>query len=125
MKFFEDKPIPKSFKHLIPEHFFENYEKVEALYDQQLDSIETYNLYFLQEEILNAANIENNITNMYKKTTNVCNVCLMMPQNGVFNHGKIGHIYCCYTCAKKLWKTSKKCPICHVRVQFITKMIVV
>jgi len=59
------------------------------------------------------------------RNENLCNICLIMPKNGVFNHGKIGHIYCCYPCAKQLRRKSDKCPICNLKVRFITKLITV
>jgi len=70
-------------------------------------------------------NIENSATLMNENINNICNICYIMPKNGVFNHGKIGHIYCCYSCAKKLWRKSNKCPLCNVKIKFVTKMIVV
>lgn len=53
---------------------------------------------------------------------NMCNICSKLPKNGVFNHGKIGHIFSCYPCTKNIWKKSNKCPICNTRVQYITKL---
>jgi len=70
-------------------------------------------------------NIENSVTLMNGNINNICNICYIMPKNGVFNHGKIGHIYCCYNCAKTLWRKSNKCPLCNVKIKFVTKMIVV
>lgn len=72
-----------------------------------------------------STHIENSNTLMNENINNICNICFLMPKNGVFNHGKIGHIYCCYSCAKKLWRKSNKCPLCNVKIKFVTKMIVV
>lgn len=58
-----------------------------------------------------------------KTDKGLCNICYMMPKNSVFNHGKIGHIYCCYPCAKRIKKQSDKCPYCNVKFKFITKVI--
>lgn len=60
-----------------------------------------------------------------KSTDKLCNICFIMPKNGVFNHGKIGHIFCCYPCAKKIREKSNRCPVCKVKIQFVTKMITV
>ncbi|VVC25445.1 Zinc finger, RING-type,Zinc finger, RING/FYVE/PHD-type [Cinara cedri] len=60
-----------------------------------------------------------------KNIKNICNICLGAPKNGVINHKKIGHIFSCYPCAKQIWRTSKKCPICNQKIQYVTKMITV
>lgn len=80
----------------------------------------------LQDDSTQTKNIENSINLVNDENiNNICNICLKMPKNGVFNHGKIGHIYCCYSCAKKIWKKSNKCPLCNVKIKFVTKMIIV
>lgn len=70
----------------------------------------------------------NDVTNMIEKnknSKNLCNICLKMPKNGIFNHNKIGHIYCCYSCAKQVWKKKGTCPVCNLKIKFVTKLIVV
>lgn len=71
------------------------------------------------------SNSQPGVSTRIENSNDICNICYIMPKNGVFNHGKIGHIYCCYSCAKKLWRKSNKCPLCNVRIKFVTKMIVV
>lgn len=63
--------------------------------------------------------------NLDEYTKDLCSICLIMPKNGIFNHGKIGHIYSCYQCAKNIKRISNRCPICNVKVQYVTKMITV
>lgn len=53
----------------------------------------------------------------------MCNICLINPKNGIFNHGKIGHIFSCYSCSKKIWSNTHKCPICNQKIKFLTKMV--
>jgi len=69
--------------------------------------------------------IENSSTQMNENINSICSICYIMPKNGAFNHGKIAHIYCCYSCAKKLFRKSNKCPLCNLTVKFVTKIIVV
>lgn len=78
-----------------------------------------------QKDIDKSKNIINGTTEIIKDTQNMCNICFKMPRNAIFNHGKVGHIFSCYLCAKELWKKSKMCPVCNVKVQYITKMIIV
>ncbi|XP_022175656.1 E3 ubiquitin-protein ligase Mdm2-like isoform X2 [Myzus persicae] len=109
MEYFGSKPRPKTKK------------KCNLIEDSQKSSQSN-----LQQGVSTRTKIiENNITLMNENINNICNICYIMPKNGVFNHGKIGHIYCCYPCAKKLWRKSKNCPLCNVKIKFVTKMIVV
>lgn len=56
-------------------------------------------------------------------STNNCNICYLKPKNGIFNHGKTAHVYCCYTCAKQIWSRSGKCPICNLKIRYVTKAV--
>lgn len=58
-----------------------------------------------------------------ENTDHLCNICNVMPKNGVFNHGKVGHVYCCYPCAKQWWKKFYNCPVCNAKIKFVTNMI--
>lgn len=60
-------------------------------------------------------------TDTFENTGNLCNVCFLRPKNGVFNHGNTAHVYCCYTCAKKIWYKNKKCPICGLKIRYVIK----
>lgn len=52
----------------------------------------------------------------------LCIVCAANPKNGVFVHGNIVHICCCYKCAVKVWKTNdQKCPLCKRQVTQVLK----
>lgn len=104
MEYFGKKPEPKSIKKL---KMFINNEKTYKNLDYNMSPKE----------------IESN--NDVKNKDNLCNICFLNSRNGIINHGKIGHIITCYSCAKRLWSTSNKCPLCNVKIKCVTKMIVV
>ncbi|XP_060844266.1 protein Mdm4-like isoform X4 [Rhopalosiphum padi] len=118
MDFFGSKPRSKT-KNVKRLNVFKPRKEDNLIEDSQKSSQSNS----LQDDSIQPKNIDNSIIN--EKIDNICNICFKMPKNGVFNHGKIGHIYCCYSCAKKLWKKSNKCPLCNVRIKFVTKMIIV
>ncbi|KAJ4445807.1 hypothetical protein ANN_12492 [Periplaneta americana] len=41
----------------------------------------------------------------------MCITCMINPKNGIFVHGKVGHICCCYKCALRVWAVTGKCPL--------------
>ncbi|XP_074099336.1 uncharacterized protein LOC141527658 [Cotesia typhae] len=53
----------------------------------------------------------------------LCHVCTVKPKDGAFVHGKILHIFSCYTCAIKTWKRTRRCPICQRQVKNVSKLI--
>ncbi|XP_047530915.1 E3 ubiquitin-protein ligase Mdm2-like [Vanessa atalanta] len=53
-----------------------------------------------------------------------CVVCVSQPKTGVFAHGRIAHICCCYTCAVKIWKRAGRCPVCNCRVSNVLRAVV-
>ncbi|XP_006147353.1 E3 ubiquitin-protein ligase Mdm2 isoform X4 [Tupaia chinensis] len=48
-----------------------------------------------------------------------CVICQGRPKNGCIVHGKTGHLMACFTCAKKLKKRNKPCPVCRQPIQLI------
>nr|6SQR_A Chain A, E3 ubiquitin-protein ligase Mdm2 [Felis catus] len=48
-----------------------------------------------------------------------CVICQTRPKNGCIVHGKTGHLMACFTCAKKLKKRNKPCPVCRQPIQMI------
>lgn len=56
--------------------------------------------------------------------SNLCIVCCVEPKSGVFAHGKIAHICCCYKCAVKVWNKAKRCPICNCKVSNVLRAVV-
>lgn len=64
-------------------------------------------------------------TDVLKNSLNLCSICLLKPKNGIFNHGNTSHLYCCYTCAKRIWIRKGKCPICNSKVSYVTKLNIV
>ncbi|XP_053604925.1 E3 ubiquitin-protein ligase Mdm2-like [Plodia interpunctella] len=55
---------------------------------------------------------------------NLCITCCVEPKSGVFAHGKIAHICCCYKCAVKVWTKSKRCPVCNCKVSNVLRAVV-
>lgn len=55
----------------------------------------------------------------------MCNICLIKPKDGFFNHKKTSHNYSCYNCSKRVWRQTGKCPICNSKIMCVTKGIVV
>ncbi|CAG4928786.1 unnamed protein product [Colias eurytheme] len=54
----------------------------------------------------------------------MCIVCFAEPKSGVFVHGRIAHICCCYKCAVKVWAKAKRCPVCNCKVSNVLKAVV-
>lgn len=117
MEYFENKP---TFKQKRIRHFREE----NVLKDSQESSFGSSCELLSQKENFNSKDIEANKDNIEDNSNNLCNICLSQPKNGVINHGKIGHVYSCYPCAKLLRKKSNKCPLCNVKIKFVTKMII-
>jgi E3 ubiquitin-protein ligase Mdm2 len=53
----------------------------------------------------------------------LCMMCMVNPKNGIFVHGKVGHICCCYKCALKVWTQVRRCPCCNCKVNNVLKAI--
>ncbi|XP_056659366.1 E3 ubiquitin-protein ligase Mdm2-like isoform X2 [Monodelphis domestica] len=45
--------------------------------------------------------------------TEPCIICLSHPKNGCIVHGITGHLVTCYTCARRLQRRDKPCPVCR------------
>ncbi|KAM4614694.1 E3 ubiquitin-protein ligase Mdm2 [Polymixia lowei] len=48
-----------------------------------------------------------------------CVICQTRPKNGCIVHGRTGHLMACYTCARKLKKRNKLCPVCREPIQTV------
>lgn len=48
-----------------------------------------------------------------------CVICQSRPKNGCIVHGRTGHLMACFTCAKKLKKRKKPCPVCRQPIQMV------
>ncbi|KAG7278582.1 hypothetical protein CRUP_013324 [Coryphaenoides rupestris] len=48
-----------------------------------------------------------------------CVICQTRPKNGCIVHGRTGHLMACYSCAKKLKKRNKPCPMCREPIQSV------
>ncbi|XP_070992472.1 E3 ubiquitin-protein ligase Mdm2-like [Oncorhynchus clarkii lewisi] len=48
-----------------------------------------------------------------------CVICQTRPKNGCIVHGRTGHLMACYTCARKLKKRNKLCPVCREPIQSV------
>lgn len=118
MDFFEKKPSPKPKN----KRSDEKDRSKNKLKDSGVCIFQTSDT-LIPKEDNNSQNEKTNNSKKLELTKNLCNICLVMPKNGIFNHGKVGHIFSCYQCAKHIWRTSNRCPVCNVKVQFVTKMI--
>ena len=56
-------------------------------------------------------------------TSHLCLLCCHRTKNASLVHGRIGHLVCCYPCAKKLWRKQADCPMCRRKVEKIIKII--
>ena len=54
----------------------------------------------------------------------LCTLCCAQPKNACLIHGRISHQVCCYSCAKKLFKNHRGCPVCRRKIEKITKNII-
>lgn len=54
----------------------------------------------------------------------LCVICITEPKSGVFVHGRIAHICCCYKCAMKVWAKVKRCPVCNCKISNVLKAVV-
>lgn len=52
----------------------------------------------------------------------MCIMCMTAPKNGIFLHGSIGHMCCCYKCAMRVWTNCKRCPVCNCKVKNVVKL---
>lgn len=57
-------------------------------------------------------------------SADLCVVCISAPKSGVFVHGRIAHICCCYKCAVKVWAKVKRCPVCNCKVSNVLRAVV-
>ena len=55
----------------------------------------------------------------------LCIVCLSRPKDASMVHGSTGHQACCYTCAKRLRRRGKPCPVCRRPIQKVIKNYIV
>lgn len=58
------------------------------------------------------------------ESKDLCIICYVRPKSGVFAHGRLAHICCCYKCAVKVWSTSKRCPVCNSKVSNVLRAVV-
>uniref|UniRef100_A0A2K5F8S4 E3 ubiquitin-protein ligase Mdm2 n=1 Tax=Aotus nancymaae TaxID=37293 RepID=A0A2K5F8S4_AOTNA len=58
-------------------------------------------------------------SNLPLNATEPCVICQGRPKNGCIVHGKTGHLMACSTCAKKLKRRNKPCPVCRQPIQMI------
>ncbi|KAM8974140.1 E3 ubiquitin-protein ligase Mdm2 [Pelodytes ibericus] len=48
-----------------------------------------------------------------------CVICQNRPKNGCIIHGTTGHLMACFSCARKLKKRNKPCPVCREPIQMV------
>ncbi|KAH9499047.1 hypothetical protein Btru_005506 [Bulinus truncatus] len=59
------------------------------------------------------------------KNADLCVICFSRKKTATLVHGKTGHQACCYTCAKKLKKQRRSCPICRKPIQKVIRNFIV
>jgi hypothetical protein len=52
-----------------------------------------------------------------------CNICFQAPKDTAFVHGRLAHLFCCYPCAKRLFKMRRPCPLCRRTVEKIARIL--
>ncbi|XP_060525125.1 E3 ubiquitin-protein ligase Mdm2-like [Cylas formicarius] len=55
-------------------------------------------------------------------TSELCLFCNNAPKDSIFLHTTLAHRCCCYPCAKKTLKTTKRCPICNRSVNKVLRI---
>ncbi|CAH0720259.1 unnamed protein product, partial [Brenthis ino] len=71
----------------------------------------------------NVASANRNVSSLNEKDSKMCIACDSEPKSGVFVHGRIAHMCCCYKCAMKVWASTKRCPLCNRKVSNVLKVI--
>ncbi|XP_071942639.1 E3 ubiquitin-protein ligase Mdm2-like isoform X2 [Antedon mediterranea] len=59
--------------------------------------------------------------NKNKGPHTLCMICLSRTKNASIIHGKSAHQVSCYSCAKKLRRHGKPCPVCRRKIQHVVK----
>uniref|UniRef100_A0A8D2IKJ8 E3 ubiquitin-protein ligase Mdm2 n=1 Tax=Urocitellus parryii TaxID=9999 RepID=A0A8D2IKJ8_UROPR len=77
------------------------------------------NLIVFSFPLMKAYKEENVESSFPLNVTEPCVICQGQPKNGCIVHGKTGHLMSCFTCAKKLKKRNKPCPVCRQPIQMI------
>ncbi|XP_066138070.1 E3 ubiquitin-protein ligase Mdm2-like isoform X2 [Euwallacea fornicatus] len=57
-----------------------------------------------------------------RSESELCIFCNSAPKNSIFLHTNIAHRCCCYPCAKKTLKSTKRCPICNLSVNKVVRI---
>ncbi|KAL1500870.1 hypothetical protein ABEB36_006295 [Hypothenemus hampei] len=57
-----------------------------------------------------------------KSEPELCMFCNNAPKDSIFLHGNKAHLCCCYSCAKKTFKSFRRCPICNGVVNKVIKI---
>lgn len=77
----------------------------------------------ISETNIHTENNKNYVIRSVQNKDDLCNICLVNNKDGLINHGRVGHNFACYACLKKIKYTSNRCPICNVKISYITKLI--
>ncbi|KAM4748864.1 E3 ubiquitin-protein ligase Mdm2 [Rhinophrynus dorsalis] len=72
-----------------------------------------------QEEFKESEREEGAESSLPVSSVEPCVICQTRPKNGCIIHGRTGHLMACFTCAKKLKKRNKPCPVCRQPIQMI------
>ena len=73
-------------------------------------------------ESLESQKSDKNVTSKSSgSVTDPCMICLSKPKSASLVHGSSGHQVCCFSCAKRLKRRGKVCPVCRRPIQKVIK----
>lgn len=78
----------------------------------------------IEDTVITKRVIANSLKGIREDVKELCVICITEPKSGVFVHGRIAHICCCYKCAKKVWAKAKRCPVCNCKISNVLKAVV-
>ena len=74
---------------------------------------------------MSATTSTTNSSNEAMEYIGLCNICRNSQNNATMVHGRSGHQFCCYRCAKRLQKKGKNCPVCREPILLVIRNFVV
>ena len=74
-----------------------------------------------QNELKDSSNSTINQPNVGTDHKDMCVICLTKPKEASIIHGRTGHQVCCYSCAKRLRRRGKPCPVCRRPINRVIK----
>lgn len=115
---------------LIPEEVIEKKEEVMSkteIIKKESNSISNEDVIEKRNKLITKEEVEKSDSERSVEQTapELCILCNNGPKNSIFLHGNKAHMCCCYKCAIKTWKASKRCPICSCKVKNVVKVFTI